>query len=317
MASVQRIGKRWRVQLYVNGVRESGSFRTKQEAAQWALQREAELSGRVAAPYTLREALHRYGRERVPVTEAAARWQRNKLANLLVDPLAAKPLAKLTRTDLAEWRDARERQVKPSTVNRELNLLSAVLRTCRDDWGWLKESPMTRLKRPKDPPSRKRRISQAEIDAIVSALGYFGGPPANTDQRTALAFLFALETAMRGGEIVSLQRADIRGAYVHLPKTKNGDARDIPLSTRAREILALVPHGFGLTNGQKDHAFRNARKRAGIADLHFHDARAEAIWRLSKKLDVLELARAIGHRNIASLLLYYRATPDELAAKLG
>ena len=50
--------------------------------------------------------------------------------------------------------------------------------------------------------------------------------------------------------------------------------------------------------------------------LRFHDSRAEAIWRLSKKLDVLELARVIGHRDIKSLLIYYQTDADELADRL-
>ena len=54
-----------------------------------------------------------------------------------------------------------------------------------------------------------------------------------------------------------------------------------------------------------------------IKDLHFHDSRAEAIWRLSKKLDVLELARVIGHRNLSSLLIYYCASAAKLAKRLG
>jgi integrase len=54
-----------------------------------------------------------------------------------------------------------------------------------------------------------------------------------------------------------------------------------------------------------------------LADLHFHDSRAEAIFRLSKRLDVLELARMVGHRDPRSLMLYYATTADELADKLG
>jgi hypothetical protein len=29
--------------------------------------------------------------------------------------------------------------------------------------------------------------------------------------------------------------------YLHLPKTKNGDARDVPLSTAALKLLGLLP----------------------------------------------------------------------------
>ena len=42
------------------GVRESDTFRTRQEAAQWALQREAELSGTRLPDKSLADALRRY-----------------------------------------------------------------------------------------------------------------------------------------------------------------------------------------------------------------------------------------------------------------
>lgn len=63
-------------------------------------------------------------------------------------------------------------------------------------------------------------------------------------------------------------------------------------------------------------AIRQARDRAGLADLHFHDSRATAITRLAKRLDVLELARMVGHRDLRMLQVYYRETAEELAAKL-
>lgn len=48
----------------------------------------------------------------------------------------------------------------------------------------------------------------------------------------------------------------------------------------------------------------------------FHDARATAITRLSKRLDILELARMVGHRDPRSLMVYYRKSATDIAAKL-
>jgi integrase len=48
----------------------------------------------------------------------------------------------------------------------------------------------------------------------------------------------------------------------------------------------------------------------------FHDARASALTRMSKKLDVLTLARVSGHRNINQLMTYYRETAAEIGAGL-
>jgi len=322
MASITKNRGKWRVQLYRHGQRESATFRTKSEAAQWALEREAELTGAKLPAKTLGDALTRYGREKAPAL-GGARWAKNKLRNLGAFPLAQKPLAAIQGHDIAQWRDARLEAVAPATVNRELNLLRSVLEAARRDWGWLRENPMAGLKRPKNPPSRKRRISEAEIAAICAGLGYHGGPPVNVSQRVALAFLFAIETAMRGGEIVRLTWADVGPLSVHLPKTKNGDARNVPLSRAAREILGRLGHEpgdlgpcFRLNDAQKDAAYRAGARRGGVTGVRFHDARAEAIFRLSKKLDVMELARMVGHKSLASLMWYYQTTADELAAKL-
>lgn len=59
-----------------------------------------------------------------------------------------------------------------------------------------------------------------------------------------------------------------------------------------------------------------ARGKAGLKNLHFHDSRSQAIFNLSKKLDVLELARVVGHRDIRSLMIYYQTSAESLADKL-
>lgn len=328
MAHYRKRSGGWSVELYRNGLREHATFRTKAEAVLWAHQREAELTGARLPDHTLDDALDRYAREKAPAL-AGARWAAGKIRNLRAYALARKPLASLAAHDIAQWRDERlsgprlkgDGVVAPSTVNRELNLLRSVLEAARRDWGWLRVNPMADVKRPKNPPSRRRRITDAEVTAICKGLGYVEGPPETLSQRVALAFLFALETAMRGGEILRLRWKHVAPRHVHLPKTKNGDARDVPLSLRAREILALLPQEvdpvFGLKDAQKDSLFRAGKARAKLRGLNFHDSRSEAIWRLSKKLDVLELARMVGHRDLKSLLFYYDASADELAAKLG
>lgn len=326
MANYEKRAGRWRARVYVNGERDSQTFDTKAQAASWAAQREAELTGKRLPNHTLKEALSRYAREVSP-THKGEDWEVVRLAAMERLPMASKRLAVIAPSDIAEWRDGRLkpkdgdlRAMAPATVRREMTLLRSVFDVAVKEWGWLRHNPFDTVKKPPAPPSRKRRIAQDEIDRVTLALGYTDGEPQNLSQRVALVFLFALETAMRSGEILGLHWPDIVGKAATLPKTKNGDARTVPLSTRAREILALLPKGdgpiFGLDDASRDALFRKARDRAKIPNLHFHDSRAEAIWRLSKKLDVLELARMIGHRDLRSLMWYYDADADSLADRL-
>lgn len=320
MASIRRRGTAWRAELYKDGRRESATFPTKQQAAAWAQQREAELIGVRLPENTVKDALRRYARDIAP-KHRGHRWEVMRLGLLERDRIASVRLPALRPIHLAEWRERRLQAVSGASVRREMNLLQSVFKACRRDWGWLAIDPLKDVDRPPNPASRKRRIAQDEIDRMVLALGYDGGAPQSQSDRVALAFLFAIETAMRAGEILGLQWGDVGEKSVVLPMTKNGDQRRVPLSPRAREILALLPKGegavFGLQSGTRDALFRKARDRAKIPNLHFHDSRAEAIWRLSKKLDVMELARVIGHRDLKSLLFYYNTSADDLADRLG
>jgi len=321
MASYRKRGKIWRAELYRDGQRESASFPTKAEAVAWATQREQELIGGQLPESTVKQALRRYAREVSP-THKGEQWEIARLGLMERDPIALLRMDRLKASDLAAWRDRRLKAVSGASVAREMNLLKSLFEVARKEWGWLRTNPLVDVKRPASPPSRKRRITEDEIRRLTAGFGLSEGDAADTaTQRTGLAFLFALETAMRAGEILGLQWRDVRPKFVILPKTKNGDSREVPLSKRARAILDALPGDIGpvfnVESQVRDALFRKVRDRCQIADLHFHDSRAEAIWRLSKKLDVMELARMIGHRDLRSLMIYYATSADELADQLG
>jgi integrase len=319
MPTFERRGGRWRARIMRGGVRESATFRTKQEAAAWALEREAELTGAKLPDKTLGAALARY-RQDVTPQHRGHRWETLRLLALETDALASMPLARLAAADLSGWRDRRLRQVSPGSVAREMNILRAVLRKAWKEWGWLAGNPLEGVESPTTPASRKRRIAPDEADRILLACGVSDTQAATALNRVGLAFAFALETAMRAGEITAMRWRDVGEKSVTLPVTKNGDVRRVPLSPRAREILAALPRTegpvFALDGATRDVLFRRARIAAKVENLRFHDTRAEAIWRLSKKLDVLELARVIGHRDPRSLMIYYEADTDEIADRL-
>lgn len=320
MASIRKRGDRWRAELYRNGERESATFASKREAVAWAQLREAELGGDKLPDKTVRDALRRYGREVSP-KHKGERWEIARLGLMERDALAAVRLPALRAHHVNDWRERRLQDVSGASVARELTLLRCVFEEARREWGWLHTNPARDVKKPPQPPSRKRRISHDEIARVTLACGLTALESGTASQRTGLAFLFALETAMRAGEILGLTWADVREKAVRLPETKNGDARDVPLTKRAREILDALPRDratvFDLDPQVRDTLWRKARDAAEVEDLHFHDSRAEAIWRLSKKLNVMELARIIGHRDIRSLMLYYQTSADELADRLG
>lgn len=329
MATFTKTGLTWRAQIYVGGVRDSGTFPTKAKAQAWAAQRETELrvqkSTGILAGKTCRDAFERYDRDVSP-EKRGHRWESLRLKALADATIGKVKFGDIKLTDLTpdligQWRDDRLKTLRGSTVNRDLNLLSHVLSTARKEWGWIVHSPTKDVRRPKDPAPRDRRIRPGEIEQLCLALGLTDGEMVETKyQRVAVAWLFAIETAMRAGEICALMPGDVKGAVAHLPRTKNGTKRDVPLSTRALQLLKLLPEGdgplFGLSADSLSTMFRKARERCLITDMTFHDSRHEAITRLSKKLDVLDLARMTGHRDLKMLLIYYNASAADIAPRL-
>ncbi len=330
MATFQKRAGHWRAQIRKKGIPpQSATFATKAQAVAWALEIEVEAASvaRGGLPNkTLRQALERY-RDEVSPTKRGKRWEQIRIdafigggdkAGTMAD-LVGRKLADVTTANLAEWRDARLRQVSPASVLRECNLLGSVLETARREWQWLRENPMKDMRRPTAPAHRTRRIADDEIKRITLALGYEDARPVATlSQQVAIAWLLAIETAMRQGEILSLTWAAISGRVAHLPKTKNGHARDVPLSSRAVELLEKLrglheATCFTVSAASCDALFRKARDSAGVVGMRFHDSRREATSRLSRRVDVLTLARITGHRDLKMLLVYYQTDMRSVA----
>ncbi|WP_180038009.1 site-specific integrase [Acinetobacter sp. YH12127] len=249
--------------------------------------------------------------------------------------LMKKPVNQLGQLDMIQFRDERLKKVKGATVARDLGLLSAVFKYARQELRIMTNSPLDDIAKPKQSPSRNRRISQDEIDQILQAFKYDGrSQPVTKKQQTAWAFLFAIETAMRAGEITGLKWADVYDKHVELELTKNGTARKVPLSKRAIELLSYMRGihetdvctvkskvGDGEVGRGALSAYFNqvVKGKLKINDLTFHDTRHEAISRMVKnsKLPVEVLAKITGHKTINILInTYYNPDIEELADHL-
>lgn len=267
---------------------------------------------------TVADVLNRFKVEVSP-KRRGAKWEIVRCEKLARDSIGRLRLTELQPRHLADWRERALLELKPASVRREMSVLRAALEVARLEWGWLSSNPLADVKRPPLTKPRTRRPSKAEIDALCVVWGWAEARPRTLPQRCALAFLLAIETGMRAGEILTLDSSCvfIGERYVHLDITKNGDDRDVPLSARACELLSLMPpEGIGLTSAQLDWLFRKARNKLKLDNLHFHDTRREACTRLAKKLSVIELARVIGHRDPKSLMIYYQPDVSDLADKL-
>jgi integrase len=270
----------------------------------------------------LQQVIDRYAIEVSPTLKSGDNITKRLKALSKMLPVL-RQVSDITAADLSKFRDKRMAEVSVATVRKEMTILRSVFESARRDWSLIYVNPIADVKRPPAPPNRRRLMLDGERDRLLLALGYDGNVE-TVQHQVAVAMLLGLETAMRAGEMLGLtwDRVNLRGQYASLEKTKNGDYRDVPLSNRAVDLLesmrTLDAHNvFTLTLASLDALFRKARDRCEIKDLHVHDTRATALTNLSSKLDVMELARMVGHRDIRSLMIYYRKSATDLARKLG
>lgn len=324
MASITKRGDSYRVLIRKKGYPPvSETFKRKIDAERWARETETSMDRRVYVVddgKTVRSILEDY-RDKVSPNKPGATWEKVRINRLLrTAKWAHLTVGQLSYKDLQAWRDERLTEVAAASVLREFTLISSIFTHARNEWHVaMTENPCSRVKKPPKAKARNRRVSELEVELFTE---YLPGKFTNKSYACA-AFLFAIETGMRLGEMARLRwvdiRADERWAYV-LP-SKNGDDRTVPLSDRAIELLALLRLNdhtlvFPVNTGSVGVEFRELCKKHGIADLHFHDSRHEACSRLSKIYTVMELAKIIGHRDLKSLMVYYNPTAAELAQKL-
>ena len=106
----------------------------------------------------------------------------------------------------------------------------------RREWGLGIINPVAQIRKPSQPQGRERVLNDTELERILSELE-------KINPYLKPLCEFALETAMRRGELMSLLWMNINfdKSVAFLPLTKNGASRYIPLSTKAIKILKLLP----------------------------------------------------------------------------
>ena len=259
--------------------------------------------------------MERYSREITPQKKGCQPEQR-RLFRLSKDAIAKIPLSKLTSTKLATFRDRRI-QDGLRAAQYDLILIRHALKIARLEWGIsLPSNPVDNIRVPNGIRRRERRLEDGEYqklkDAAQSCRNQYIWPLVE----------FALETAMRRSEILSLhwQHTDLNAGLAILLDTKNGSKRKVPLTRRARCVISQLPDYSSIVFDTTDYSIRHGWdrlvKRAGIKNLRFHDLRHEAVSRLFEAgLSVPEVALVSGHKDFRMLARYTHMKAETLRLK--
>lgn len=285
----------------------------------WTDRREAER-------VTLSVALDRY-KEEVTAHKKSAYGEGCLIERLKRLRLAEYSLATIHGSDIAAYRDSRAAEgASANTVRIELALLSHLFTVAASDWGMPLVNPVKLARKPKLPRGRDRRLDpkpdedgRTEEDRLLAACN------ASKSRYLEPIVRIAIETGMRRGEILGLQwkLIDLQHGTAHLPETKNGDSRTVPLSPEAIRVLSALPRSidgrvFPIGESGFVHTFQRACEKARITGLTFHDLRHEATSRFFERgLDMMEVASITGHKSLSMLKRYTHLRARDLAKKLG
>jgi integrase len=327
VATIRKRNGQWQVQVRRRGFDPvSKTFTTRQDATGWARQIETEMDRNVYTPrkaaesITVKALTDRYLQEVAPQKRSHRAMRYDLLA--LGHYFRHRTLATLTPADVAAFRDARMASgCAGATVRKQLNVLARVIDTAGREWGvHAPANPARMIARPAPASGRSRRVNEHEELVLLDACR------ASRAANLEAIVILAVETAMRLGELLALQWADVHldRRTVHLRTTKNGEPRTVPLSSRATEVLATLKSddtGKVFPNWKDtlsfEHAWHRAVVRSGLSDLHFHDLRHEATTRLFEQgLNPMQVAAITGHKTLQMLKRYTHLRAEHLVTLL-
>jgi integrase len=329
MASFIKRNGRWTARIRKTGYPETTqTFARKDSALKWSQKVESDperyLTTHLTANglETFGDLLRRYEIEVTP-TKKSRKKEQYRVRSLQTLWLSDVRLKDLRTHHINLFKEQRMKEVSSATVRRDLHLLSHIINKGRREWGLehtFGTNPISLISKPRAPRPRDRRLEAGELERLLAACH-------SPNPWFRPVVLFAIETGMRRGEILSLcwENVHLGKRYVHLPDTKNGDSRDVPLSPQALELLRDLPMNiredqvvFPLHFEALKSSWRRACCRANIMYLRFHDLRHEATSRFFEKgLNVMEVAAITGHKDLRMLQRYTHLRAEDLALKLG
>lgn len=324
MATIRQRGKRWQCIVKRKGhPLLSQTFDSRRDAEKWARHQESMMDmGRwcdrsLADQTNLGTLLDRYAKE-ISVTKRGVEIEAIRIRCMKRSKLAQCSVGAISGQKIAEWRDQRLKEVCGSTVSRELQLLSHVFNIAIKEWGFnLPYNPVLYVRRPPQAKPRNRVLTKSERQALLESCEKCRNPWIKP------IVIFALETACRRSEILTLSWEDISLDTCTATVSGKTGARRVPLSPAITSLLCNLPEQssgrvFPISVECLKQAYERAIKRAGISNFTFHDLRHEALTSLaSKGLSILELRAISGHCSANMLQRYVSISAEDLAKKLA
>ena len=314
---------------------QTATFDRKTDAKKWiqdtesAIREGRHFKGAEAKRHTLGEMIDRYLGDVLPNKSDSMQRDQTTQLNWWNEKIGDRLLVDITPALISEHRDlllkeigSKRKKRSPASVVRYMAALSHVFTIAIREWGWLEDSPISKVTKPKEPRGRVRFLDDEEREQLLKACNESSNPILYT------VVILALSTGARRMEIMNLAWGDIdlkrRVAIIH--ETKNDERRALPLGKHAfKEIQKLSELRRIDTNllfpdetGKKPIDIRNlwerAIKKAGIKDFRFHDLRHSAASYLAMNgASLAEIAAVLGHKTLQMVKRYSHLSEQHTA----
>lgn len=330
---------------------QSATFTRLTDAKRWGQQTESAIrEGRhfhttEAKRHTLGDLVDRYSRDVLPAKKTTTQGPQAAQLAWWKAQLGSYALSDITAPVVAEYRDKLAREPIPSlasapakerperhrsaaTVNRYLAVLSHAFTVAVKEWAWLRENPLMRVTKPKEPRGRVRFLSDDAPDGTPGErTRLLAACRGSKSPDLYLAVIMALSTGARAQELLGLRwgQVDLVRRVAVLTETKNGETRLLPLAGLALELLKdrgkirhldtdLIFPGRPLRDSAGKRffrpvnlrtAFETALKVAGIEDFRWHDLRhSAASYLVMNGASLPEIAEVLGHKTLEMVRRY-------------
>jgi len=300
-------GERVRLSAKTSNKVEAQELHDRLKAEHWRVQKLGEQP-----KHTWDEAVHKWQLE-----TSHKRTHHEDLLKLewLIKFLRNRVLGEITRDEVAAIGATKRAESSGPTANRYLALIRAILRKACLEWEWTERVPKVNMY--PEPKRRVRWITPEQARALLDAL------PEHQREMT----LFALATGLRQSNVTGLCWTQVhlkrRTAWIAADEAKGDEDIHISLSDLALEVLERQrgkhPERVFTYEGNpiryvNTKAWRNALKRAGIADFRWHDLRHTwASWLIQNGTPLYDLQEMGGWKSAAMVRRYAHLAPAHMA----
>jgi len=325
MASIYKRNGKWRVEIRKKGSKSiHKSFIAKDEAIRFARETEVKIERGLYQDFTLakttrlKDVLAQY-RDRVSINKKGYDQERYKINKIIRSDIADKTLSQLTPLILFEFIEQQKKLYTASTINKSITIINLTLNFAERFLGIsLNKNPLKFIKRLKESQFVGQVIEPHE-EALLLKHAEF-----SKLYWLKTAIILGIDCGLRRGEILKLKAEDIN--YKHntavLKDTKNGETREIGLSSRAIQELKKLPVSIdgNLFPCKRLDTFtfyyKQLQRWSGVKK-RFHDTRHTfASRKATSGWSITEIATQGGWKQLQLLKRYTHIKAEYLAKKM-